>query len=75
MEASNHVKLTLFHSYNWWTLIIMAAMRLDSPVYKYTGPTFCHVTQAVAIAGVASNFWAGAGITKNHANSADMFDF
>ena len=60
--AMVHLNLTLFHSYNWWALFVMAAMRLDAPVYKDTGPTFCHVTQVIAIAGVVSNYWAGAGI-------------
>ena len=59
-----HFNQTLFHSFNWWALFIMTAMRLDAPVYKYTGPTFCHLTQAIATAGVVMNFWAGAGRTK-----------
>lgn len=48
-------------SYNWWTLFVMAAAQYDNPIVDYTGPKFCHATQAVCLFGVIGNFWLGLG--------------
>ena len=37
------------------------ALSLEAPMVEYTGPTFCHLTQAIVTVGIIANYAIGPG--------------